>query len=108
MTTKQITTIAKLLEVRDSMKAVHREDWSEHMETYGAIISALMDKSGVDNHVAAAITLSQDAANEGHPMIALLFLAVGVELSEHNRRDAARAGLHGGRRSRSATRSLSD
>lgn len=84
MTTKQLTTISKLLEVRDSMKAVHREEWSQHMDTYGGIIRALMAKSGVNNHVAAAITLSQDATNEGHPMIALLFLAVGVELSENS------------------------
>lgn len=80
ITEEYVTTMAKLIEARNAMKALHAEDWAQRFEDYRAVIQACAVKEG-RSELSAAIHLAKEVSNGGMRHVAVMFLAVGAELA---------------------------
>lgn len=87
MTTKQITIAAKMLELRDTMKARHGQDWKHRSHPYRVLIQDAMDRTNNNNPLSAVIPMAKDMSAQGHNPTMLM--AVAVDMSEDDNRQNA-------------------
>lgn len=83
MTESQIRTTAKLLEARDSMRALHGDDWQAKVEEFAPYIRARA-KEDKTSLMAGAIRLAKQASADHRPHLSVMLLAVGCELTSEN------------------------
>ena len=80
MTEDQIRTTAKLLDARDAMRRLHGETWPDRVKAIAPIVNHLSKRDGT-SPMGAAIKLAKSANEAGESHMAVVFLAVGCELS---------------------------
>lgn len=90
MTESKIRTTAKLLEARDSMRALHGDDWQAKVKEFAPYIRARAkeDKSPI---MAGALRLAKQASADHRPHLSVMLLAVGCELASGNGQSAGTA-----------------
>lgn len=78
----QYAMAVKLIEVRNMLKRLHGDRWSERMQPLRAKLRELMDVTGNNNPLAVAIPAAKEMSAAGeNPM---LLIAVAVDMAAPN------------------------
>lgn len=80
LTEKQITIAAGMFELRDSMKRLYGESWSEVTKELRCTLTLVMQRTRNDNPLSAVIPIAKDMQANGHSPV--LLMAVAVDMAD--------------------------
>lgn len=81
ITATQLKLFQQTIELRDTMRNLHGENWPAKVKEISPFIRAKAKESQC-SLLAASISLATQAKKDNRPMTSLLVLAVGCEITE--------------------------